>query len=193
MASRDRSDVRRWPPHCPGIAGLPCQNRRVPTTPRRTRVALPACLVSVAGLLAACGGGGGGGDSKAFCERVAADQDLLFNAVPDSLEASEEILAAYQAAGEVAPLSIESEWDEMTALFDTVVNGSVPFGDEVYAPIYASEKSALAIQAWLLENCGITITPGRVPNVVPPVVAATTVPGAAGPTEPAAPSGSVPT
>ena len=62
-----------------------------------------------------------------------------------------------------------------SGMFDAVANGSLPFDDDDIAPVYMSERSAVAIQEWLAANCGIDIAVGRVPNPLPqPSVAVTT-------------------
>jgi len=127
-------------------------------------------------LLAACGDDDDG-DTQAFCTSVAEDQQLLFATPLDSPQAVDDMLQAMRSAGEDAPLAIEAEWEELTGMFDAVANGSLPFDDDDIAPVYMSERSAVAIEEWLAANCGIDIAVGRVPNPLPqPSVPVTTGP-----------------
>jgi hypothetical protein len=133
-------------------------------------------------LFTACGDDGGG-DTEAFCTRVADDQELIFATPLDSPQAIEDMLQAMRRAAEQAPLAIEAEWDQLTGMFDAVANGSLPFDDDDIAPVYMSERSAVAIQDWLAVNCGIDITVGRVPNPLPQAsVPVTTAAAATAPT-----------
>lgn len=150
---------------------------------RRTRLLAVVLAGAPIALLTGCGDADGGGDAEAFCARVTEDQELLFATPLDTPQSVEDMLQAMRGAGDLAPLAIEAEWDELTGMFDAVANGSLPFGDDDIAPIYMSERSAVAIQEWLVANCGVDIAVGRVPNPLPqasvPVTTgpATTAPG----------------
>jgi hypothetical protein len=139
----------------------------VPDPVRRRRLRVAAAVVSSPLVLLAACGDDDGGDTQAFCTSVAEDQQLIFATSLDSPQAVDDMLQAMRSAGQDAPLAIEAEWDELTSMFDAVANGSLPFDDDDIAPVYMSERSAVAIQEWLAVNCGIDIAVGRVPNPLP--------------------------
>ena len=139
----------------------------MPSTPRRTCALILAATATACCALVGCGGDDGGGDTTAFCNEVAANQELLFATPIDSLETARALVEAYRSAGEVAPLAIDAEWQEWTDLYDSFVTGSVPYDDSDVAPVYAGQSAALGIRDWLSENCSIDITVATVPDPLP--------------------------
>jgi len=130
--------------------------------------------------ITACGGGGGeSGDAERFCGEVAAHRDLLtrpeLGASGDVEEDIDALLAEYRRIGELAPLSIEAEWDQLTAAYETaaaVDPGDPASEQEALEAIFRSERSAVAIARWLRTTCGINI--GPISTIVPAAGASTT-------------------
>jgi hypothetical protein len=127
------------------------------TTSRATLSTAIAAL-----LLAACSTGDSGGSAERFCGEVEANKDALTN---PALEFSDDIgplLQLYSDVGEVAPLAIEQEWNQLVTAYETastVVPGDEDSEQMVLAAIYSSEAAAAAVDQWLRENCSVDIGP----------------------------------
>jgi len=143
---------------------VPSPDRRCST---KTALSALAALVGATTMLAACGGGDGGGDTEAFCRDVADHQDELFNAQIDTLDQARDLLAAMRSAGADAPLAIEADWQHMTDMLGALVDASVPYDNDDIATVYASHQSALAVQEWLHDQCGVDVAVGQLPNPLP--------------------------
>jgi hypothetical protein len=129
--------------------------------------------VVVVSALAGCGDDGGG-DAERFCGEVAANKDALTNPTLTYADDIEPLLDLYRTIGELAPLAIERDWNQLVTAYETastVVPGDAESEQAALAMIYSSEKSAAAIDRWLVANCAVDI--GPVFTIVPqdPVVA----------------------
>ncbi len=115
-----------------------------------TSVALTACNSDDAG------------SAERFCGEIAAHKDEL--TAPD-LEYSEDIapvLDRYRSIGDLAPLSIEKEWNELVSAYetaDTIVVGDADSEQAAVAAIYSAEASAAKVDSWLKANCAVDIGP----------------------------------
>jgi hypothetical protein len=132
---------------------------------------LGALVVGVA--FAGCGDDGGG-DAERFCGEVAANKDALTNPTLTYADDIEPLLDLYRTIGELAPLAVERDWNQLVTAYETastVVPGDTESEQAALAMIYSSEKSAAAIDRWLVANCAVDI--GPVFTIVPqdPVVA----------------------
>lgn len=131
---------------------------------------------AVALVLAGCDRDGGSGDSESFCAGVADRLDEL-RAVPATPDDVEAYLDVWRDLGDDAPLAIEADWDTMVAAFEATWTGEDD--EEILATVFASERSAVNIAAWLDETCGIDFGPVStiVPQAIPDsTVSATSVP-----------------
>jgi hypothetical protein len=145
---------------------------------RRSPVAGIALVAAIA-VVAACSEEGG--DAERFCGEVAANGDALTNPELVYSDDIEPLLDLYRDIGELAPLAIEADWNQLVSAYETastVLPGDQASEQEALAAIYSSEESAAAIDVWLRANCAVDI--GPVFTIVPhtPVTApAPTVPG----------------
>jgi len=152
------------------------------------RRAIGAVLVSglVAGT-AACRDDGGGGDTATFCGQVDEHLDEL-RAVPETEQDVESLIALWKDVGDDAPLSIEPDWQAHVLLYETVWDPEILTDDEkaeeAYARAFATERSSVAVAAWVNDNCGFDW--GPVETIVPQVTTTTLAPGATAPTTQAA-------
>jgi hypothetical protein len=126
-------------------------------------------------LAAGCGGDDDGGDAEAFCAEVGANQGAIVNpalATDDDVEAT---VGLYRELGELAPLAIGDEWDDLVVNVETASTVTPDDPESVQravATAYATERSAVAVRDWVLSNCGVDL--GPVATIAPQGPAATT-------------------
>lgn len=117
----------------------------------------------------------GTSDAERFCGEIAADPTAVVAPPLGTEEEFESALAHYRMLAELAPVAIEQEWRALVVNLETVAT-VVPSDDDslrrAVAQAYATERSAVEVQRWLLANCSIDL--GPVGTVVPhdPVVPA---------------------
>ncbi len=120
-------------------------------------------------MVSACGADEPGGDAARFCGEVEANTDALTNPDLTSSDEIEPFLDMYRRIGELAPLAIEQEWDQITLNYETastLVVGDDASAQRVLASAYRTERSAVAVRDWLTENCAVDI--GPVATIVAP-------------------------
>ena len=128
---------------------------------RRSTHATAAGLAALALTATACAGDTTP-SAERFCGEVDARRAELTS--PD-LEFSDEVeplLDLYREIGELAPLSIESEWDRLTSAYETastIVPGDEESEQIALGAIFSTETSAAAIDQWLETNCAVDIGP----------------------------------
>ncbi len=121
--------------------------------------------------LAACRDDSRTGDTARFCGRVEDNLDAL-RAIPQSREDVDTLIDLWQDVGEDAPLSIEPDWQAHILLFETALEGEDE--EEIFARIYATERSSVAVSTWIAEHCGFdwgpvtTIVPQTTTTIAPP-------------------------
>jgi hypothetical protein len=153
-----------------------------PRSPRRARALIVAAPVAVFAL-SACGESGG--SAERFCGEIAANVEALTNPQLVYSDDIEPLLELYRDIGELAPLAVEEDWNQLVSSYETastVVVGDQASEQEALAAIYSSEESAALVDQWLRANCGVEI--GPVATIVshtpvtapPPSVPPTTVP-----------------
>jgi hypothetical protein len=138
------------------------------------RAATAVVAAGVASLLAGCRDDGGSGDTAQFCEMVQENVEAL-RANPQTPEEIEQLIDLYIDVGAVAPLAIEPDWSALTLNLETAWTGEDT--EEIYARIYATERSAVAVATWLADNCAVDW--GPVSTIVPDVT--TTLPATTAP------------
>lgn len=114
-----------------------------------------------AGLLAACGDDDAG-SAERFCGEIQLHAAELTQ--PDLTYADdvEPFLDLYREIGDLAPLAIEQEWDQLVAAYETastVVPGDPESEQRALTAIFSTEKSAAAVDDWLERNCAVDIGP----------------------------------
>ena len=130
-------------------------------TPRRTTAFAAAAIVTVLTALASCGGDETP-SAERFCGEVAANKEALTS--PQLLYADdiEPLLDLYRSVGALAPLGVEDDWNQLVSVYETastVVVGDPESEQAALTAAYASEKSAAAVETWLMANCAVDIGP----------------------------------
>jgi hypothetical protein len=121
-----------------------------------------AALLVVGTTIVACGGDDDAGDAERFCGEIEVHQGALFS--PDISSATEigPLVELYREIGELAPLAIEDEWDQLVLNYETastVVPGDEASIQAAAAQAYQTEQSAAAVKQWLVDNCALDIGP----------------------------------
>jgi hypothetical protein len=140
---------------------------------RALRRAIGVVLTGGLCIVAAACGDDSSGDTAAFCDLVDEHLDEL-RATPQTIEDVEALITLWEDVGDDAPLSIEADWDAHVLNFETALEGADE--EEIYARIYATERSSVAVGAWVQANCGFDW--GPITTIVPTAPTTTTVPGA---------------
>jgi hypothetical protein len=121
-----------------------------------------AAVAIAAVVVAACSSGDSGGSAERFCGEVEANKEALTNPQLDFSDDIAPFLQLYVDIGEVAPLAIEKEWNQLVLAYETastVVPGDADSEQAVLAAIYTSESAAAAVGSWLQDNCAVDIGP----------------------------------
>ena len=132
-----------------------------PPCRRALAVGLVAVALGTLGL-AACNRGGRGGDTASFCADVDHNIDYLRFADFQNLDQVDTIIDLYTKIGVNAPLEIEPDWDAIVLELQTVRDTDLTDAhavEEMYAQIYRTERSYLAVVDWLQVNCGVDLGP----------------------------------
>ncbi len=169
----------------PVVALRPAPSHRSPV-----RAAAAAAILSAAlgASLVACGVDEAP-SAERFCGEVAANAEALTNPQLVYADDVDPLLELYRDIGTLAPLGVQPDWDQIVSAYETA--STVVVGDEeseqaALTAIYSSEKSAAAVQTWLMANCAVDI--GPVFTIVPQGPATITVP----PNDSIPPDGSLP-
>ena len=99
-----------------------------------------------------CNDDGGSGDTARFCELVQ-DNVTALRALPTTADEIDGLIGLYEDVGARAPLAIEPDWSALTLNLETAWTAADQ--QEAIARAYATERSAVAVAAWLQDNCGI--------------------------------------
>lgn len=120
------------------------------------------CVVSMGVVLGLTGCSDDGSDAERFCGEIDADPAAVVSpsiATEDELDA---VLAHYRMLAGLAPVAIAEEWDALVTNLETA-STVVPSDDasvqRAVAQAYATERSAVEVQRWLLANCSIDLGP----------------------------------
>lgn len=121
-----------------------------------------AGLGLVALLATACSDDDPAGNAQRFCGEIELHQAELTNPDLTSSDQIEPLLDLYRDIGELAPLAIEAEWNQLTLNYETA-STIVPGDDEsvqrALTVALQSEKSAAEVSRWLEDNCALDIGP----------------------------------
>ena len=119
-------------------------------------------LLPIAIALVGCDGGDGGGSAERFCGEIQLHSEQLTRPNLQFEDDIEPLLDLYREIGELAPLSIEPEWDQLIGAYETastVVPGNPDSQQMALSAIYSTEKSAAAVDKWLEKTCAVDIGP----------------------------------
>jgi hypothetical protein len=129
----------------------------------------------------------GAGETAAFCGQVEEHLDEL-RATPQTQEDVDRLIALWKDVGADVPLSIEPDWQAHILMFETAWDPEIltdeDKAEEAYARIFATERSSVALAAWVQDHCGFDW--GPVETIVPQFTTTTLAPGATAPTTQAA-------
>lgn len=123
------------------------------------------CLVLGLVLVASsvgCSNDSPGGDASRFCGEIASNQDQLTSPQLATSADIEPLLELYREIGEVAPLAIEPEWDQLIRNYETastVVPGDQASMQSAVAMALQSEQAGARVKQWLIDNCALDIGP----------------------------------
>jgi hypothetical protein len=151
--------------------GTVAHSTPVPTRP----VALLVCACALA---AGCGDDGRvQSDAQRFCGEAAARRDDIVNPPLSTEEELEATLDLYRLMGDLAPLAIAEQWNDLVVNLETastLVPGDPASEQRVATQAYATERSAYEVAEWLKANCGVDL--GPITTIAPqePVPARTT-------------------
>lgn len=126
------------------------------------RVRSSLILLPIAIALVGCDGGDGGGSAERFCGEIQLHSEQLTQPNLQFEDDIEPLLDLYREIGELAPLSIEPEWDQLIGAYETastVVPGNPDSQQMALSAIYSTEKSAAAVDKWLEKTCAVDIGP----------------------------------
>jgi len=129
--------------------------------PRRSPRRVAATLVAALAALAACGGEEAP-SAERFCGEVAANNEALTSPQLVYTDDIDLLLDLYRDVGALAPIGVEPDWNRIVAAYETastVVVGDQESEQAALTAIYSTEKSAAAVEAWLLANCAVDIGP----------------------------------
>lgn len=111
--------------------------------------------------LVACGGGDDvQSDAERFCGEAIAQRDLIVAPPLQSEAGLQATLDFYRLMGDLAPIAIAAEWNDLVVSLETastVVPGDADSEQLAAMTAYATEPSAFKVKDWLLDNCGLDI------------------------------------
>ena len=128
----------------------------------RSHRPLVAAFVALVPLtMAACGGDDEPtGDAPRFCAEATAHQNAIVDPPIVDEAGLEATLDFYRVMGELAPIAIAAEWNQLVVNLETAAElepGNPESEQLVAATAYATEPAAYAVQVWLRRNCGLEI------------------------------------
>lgn len=129
---------------------------------RRPWALVPAMLVLVLALVLGGCGTSDAGDAGRFCGEIDAHRGALTNPTIEYADDIEPFLDLYRSIGELAPIAIQAEWEQLVVNYETastMVPGDPDSEQLVIATALQSEQSAAAVENWLRENCALEIGP----------------------------------
>jgi hypothetical protein len=127
--------------------------------------------VTIAG---ACGSDDGG-DAASFCSELAAHSAEIVSPTLVSDGDVDDTVDLYRRLGERAPLAIVEEWRDLVENVETASTVAPDDPESVQRAVavaYATERSAVAVHRWVLDNCGLDL--GPVATIAPQGPAPTT-------------------
>lgn len=119
-------------------------------------------LLAGAAIIAAACGGDDRASAERFCGEVEVNKAALTNPQLEFADDIEPYIDLYRSIGELAPLSIEAEWNQLTSNFETastVVPGDADSEQAAVVSALQSEQAAAAVSSWLAENCTVELGP----------------------------------
>jgi hypothetical protein len=149
-----------------------CRNATAVVTANATLVGVlrpsPGSAASLAAImaaivlttLAACGDDGVQSDAERFCGEASTRRDMIVAPPMATEQEVEATLDFYRLMGELAPVAIADQWNQIVTAMETastVVPGDPDSQQQVALQAYATERSAYEVAVWLRRNCGVDI------------------------------------
>ena len=128
---------------------------------RRSAAPTAFALAAMVAIGAACGADEAP-SAERFCGEVAENTEALTKPQLNAVADIEMLLELYREIGDLAPLSVEDDWNQIVSAYETA--STVVIGDQeseqlALTAIYSSEQAAAEVEAWLLANCAVEIGP----------------------------------
>lgn len=104
----------------------------------------------------------GGSDATRFCEEIAADPSAIVTPPLGDAEQLETSLEHFRTLDRLAPVAIATQWRSLVDALETATTVVVSDPESVQrtmAVAYATERSAVEINAWIRANCGVDLGP----------------------------------
>lgn len=99
--------------------------------------------------------------AERFCGELTAHKDDI-RSLPKSDESVTKLISLYSAMGEVAPLEIQKDWDQLSTNLKTASTVKVQDPASVQAvadSAYATQHAAERLATWARTTCGLDIGP----------------------------------
>ena len=97
--------------------------------------------------------------AERFCGELTAHKADI-RELPTSDTSIAQLITLYSQMGEVAPLDIQTHWDQLSTNLKTASTVDVKDPESVQAAAdsaYATQKSAQSLAAWALTVCGLDV------------------------------------
>ena len=125
------------------------------------RRSIGIAAIGLGSLLAAACGQPPERSAERFCGELVARKDDI-RALPTTPDEVAALINLYSRMGEVAPLEVQQDWDDLSANLKTA--NTLKVGDaaslqKVADSAYATQRSAERVAAWALGTCGLDIGP----------------------------------
>jgi hypothetical protein len=126
----------------------------------RLRIPLLLALVGACAL-AACGGDDGAqSNAQRFCAEATAHRNAIVDPPVSDEAGLEATLDFYRLMGQLAPVSIAGEWEQLIVNLETAASfdpADRESEQRVVATAYATEAAAFEVWRWLDRNCGLRL------------------------------------
>ena len=149
------------PTSSPGVANAGATDMISGVRSVGTTRLLSGLLVGAA-VISACSNDDPAGDAGRFCGEIEANQAQLV--APELVTSAdvEPLLDLYRDIGELAPLAIEPEWDQLVLNYETASTVVPEDENSVQRAVemaLQSEQAGARVKQWLVENCALDIGP----------------------------------
>ena len=129
---------------------------RKPPALTKSIAALALCVASLT--MISCGNAPTR-SAERFCGELTAHKADI-RELPTSATSIAQLITLYSQMGEVAPLDIQTHWDQLSTNLKTASTVDVKDPESVQAAAdsaYATQKSAQSLAAWALTVCGFDV------------------------------------
>jgi hypothetical protein len=118
--------------------------------------------------------------TEQFCDRLREDQTVL-SGLPPTPEAVEQVVDAYRAAEDVAPLAIVEDWTVISSLIAAAATADPSDAaaiEQVRTDALAATQAVQRVTTFARETCGVSLDGLPVPTTAVTLPGASTVPPA---------------